>query len=106
MPPKNLLGNGFKLLSYCGVAFLFGEGLERAFPYSFTVIHEHRWLGFWILASSLAVAARLHRADRPDFDAQSTGKGTALAAEGRFCESRSPQALKRGFSENGFFRHE
>jgi hypothetical protein len=42
MPPKNLLGNGFKLLSYCGVAFLFGEGLERAFPYSFTVIHEHR----------------------------------------------------------------
>jgi hypothetical protein len=65
MPLKKLLGNAWNLLSYCGVAFLLGDGLERAFPYSgITVIHEHRWLGFWILASSIAVAARLRSASK------------------------------------------
>jgi hypothetical protein len=60
MPLKKVLANARDVLSYCGVAFLFGDGLERAFPYSgITVTHEPRWLGYWILASSIAVGVRL-----------------------------------------------
>lgn len=66
---KKLIGSARDLLSYCGVAFLFGEGFDRAFPYSgVTVIHEHRWLGYWILASSVAVATRIRSTPKHPVD--------------------------------------
>jgi hypothetical protein len=87
MPLRKLLGNALNLLSYCGVAFLFGEGFDRAFPYSgITVIHEHRWLGYWILASSIAVAARLRNA-RTDVRRGHTKEEVADLIE-RFLQNR------------------
>ena len=62
---KTLPGNARTLLSYCGIVFLVGDGLDQAFPYSgVTVIHQHRWLGYWMLASAVALAARLRIANK------------------------------------------
>jgi hypothetical protein len=39
-------------ISWMGITFLFGAGLEKLF-------NQHRWLGFLMVAGAVALAARL-----------------------------------------------
>lgn len=60
MTLKKLLAIIRDLLSFSGPLFLLGDGIDKAFPYSrVTVIHQHRWLGYWMMASAIALAIRL-----------------------------------------------
>ena len=60
MELKKLLRTICDLLSWFGFAFLLGDGIDKSFPYSgVTVIHQHRWEGFLMLVSAIALAIRL-----------------------------------------------
>ena len=48
------------IFSYCGIGFLVLYGWQTAFAYpGMTLVRQHRWLGYWILASAFAVADRI-----------------------------------------------
>jgi hypothetical protein len=58
------------ILSWSGIAFLFGAGIDKLLPYSsVTIIHQYRWLGFWMVASAIALAIRV-----PSFSSPSVGE--------------------------------
>lgn len=64
MALKRPLGTVLDVLSYTlswmGITFLFGAGIEKFFPYSsLTVIHQHRGLGFLMVAGAIALAIRM-----------------------------------------------
>jgi hypothetical protein len=53
------------IFSYCGIGFLVLYGWQTAFAYpGMTLVRQHRWLGYWILASAFAVADRIRTARR------------------------------------------
>jgi hypothetical protein len=61
---KKPLGTVLDVLSYTlswmGITFLFGAGIEKFFVYSsVTPIHQHRWLGFLMVAGAIALAIRV-----------------------------------------------
>ena len=64
MPWKKLLWSVRDILNYCAVAFLLADGLHTAFPGrpGLTLISQPRWIGYWMVLSAVAVAARLRAA--------------------------------------------
>ncbi len=65
MALKRLLREVRDVLSYCGIGFLVVYGFQTAFAHpGITLVSQHRWLGYWILLSALAVADRVRTARR------------------------------------------
>jgi len=63
--PKRFLREVRDLLSYCGIGFLSLYGFQTAFAYpGWMLVRQHRWLGYWIIASAVAICARLRTASR------------------------------------------
>lgn len=49
------------LFGYCGIGFLVVCGIETAFAYPGMMIGvQRRWVGYWMLASALAVTSRFN----------------------------------------------
>jgi hypothetical protein len=65
MVPKRFLREVRDLLSYSGIAFLIAYGFQTAFSYpGWMLVRQHRWFGYWIIASAFAIAARMNEASR------------------------------------------
>ena len=63
MTLKRVLREVRDIWSYCGLGFLVFYGFQTAFSYpGITLVRQHRWLGYGILASALAIADRLRTA--------------------------------------------
>jgi hypothetical protein len=63
MTLKRVLREVRDILSYCGLGVLVAHGFKTAFAYpGLTLVRQHRWLGYGILASALAIADRLRTA--------------------------------------------
>jgi len=64
--------------------------LDKAFPCSgVTIIHQHRWLAYWMLASAIALAIRLRRFR----NAQLAAKEQAISAGFRSAKPELCHAL-------------
>jgi hypothetical protein len=60
MTLKRLFQEGRNIFSYLGVGFLVAYGFQTAFAYpGMTIVRQHRWLGYCMLASAIAVADRI-----------------------------------------------
>lgn len=51
-------------LSVLAVCFAFVDGIDRAFPSQWVHLAPHRWIGYLMVISSLALAFRLRSARR------------------------------------------
>lgn len=57
------------ILSYCSIGFLWVYGFQTAFAYEgIAPVRQHRWLGYWMIASAFATADRFRIARRDAVD--------------------------------------